>query len=77
MESFYRKQGGTRKLLAKEKGYFGPGPLLFEGKGIARIFIMQITSLVLIRKFHIVLQVTFLGRTDTAIKPWFDVVEGK
>ena len=34
-KSFLRLQRRARKLLTREKGYFGPGLLRFEGKEIA------------------------------------------
>ena len=54
MEDFYRKEGVTRKLFAKDKkASFRFGPLLYGGKGRSMVFIMQMTLLAHIRKLQI------------------------
>ena len=64
MKGFYRqKKCGTRKFLTKEKNCFRSGHLLLGSEGRSyRGVIMQITLLMLIRKFQMIcLKVTFLG----------------
>lgn len=67
MGDFYRqKECGTRKLLAGENNHFRVNNHLLLGGGGwgggCKGLILQITSLVLIRKSQIVcLKVTFLG----------------
>lgn len=75
MEGFHRqKEGGTKKLLAKERTVSGQ-VIFFWVEGNCKDVIMQITSLVLIRTFQIVcLKVTFLREDETAIKSWFAVL---
>ena len=70
-EGFYRqKEGEAKELLAKEK----LGQRLLVERN-SRGLIMQITSLVWIRKFQIdCLKVTFLGEVEIAIKSWFAVM---
>ena len=51
MEGVYREEGGARELLTKEKDYFRQ-VILFGGEGNGRGSIMQITSLLQLRKFQ-------------------------
>ena len=44
MEGFYRKKGGARELLTKEKRLFLDKDIFFWGKGTARLFIKKIAS---------------------------------
>jgi len=63
MKGFYRqKEGGTRKFLTKEENCFRSGHPLLGSRGKSYMsVIMQITFLVMIRKFQIIcLKVTFL-----------------
>lgn len=47
------------------------------GKEMAMVFIMQRTTLGLIRKFWVdYFKVTFLGGVGTATKSWFSVMRG-
>lgn len=70
-----QKEGyGSRRLLAKGKIFFRPCHL-FGRVGMGGGFIMQMTSLVLIKKLKIdCLKVTSLGKIETTIKCWFTVM---
>lgn len=55
MEGLYREEGGTRRLLAKErKACFQPGHLLTgrDWEMEHRVFIMQMSSVELVRNFR-------------------------
>lgn len=71
MEDFTGRESVGQEGISNRKEKIISGQVIFIwGKGMAGIFIMQITSLVVIRKFQIdsVLNFTFLRGVGTAIK---------
>lgn len=53
MEGFYKGCGEGRSISKRKEGLFQARTTSFFREGLGRVFIMQITSLVLIRKFQI------------------------
>lgn len=77
MEGFYREEGGAQKLFAKEKNCFRPGHLVLGGRKRCG-FIMQITSLVVIRKFQIDCFKGHISRKgEIAFEFWLALLGGK
>ena len=74
---FIGRRRVEQKGISKRKERIVSGETILSwGKGTAGVCVMQMTSLVLIKKFQIVcLKVTFLGEVETASKSWFAVVE--
>lgn len=67
MKVFYRQKGVAEEILAKENKRLFQGHVIF-GEGNGRSFIMQITSLELIRKFQTsCFQIPLLGEAETPI----------